>query len=87
MGVANILFGLFIIAGVLIGSVFVVNYYSSQPANVDTFGNTPTATQNDTAGIIINGTATGVNAEGGLLVFVAALLCFAILALYVFKRY
>ena len=86
MGVANILFGLIIIVGVVVGSLFAVNYYSTQSNTSDTYGNVPTAANNLTTDTIINASSTGTSAESGLVIFIAALFVFGIISLYVFKR-
>jgi len=86
MGVANILFGLIIITGVVVGSIFAVNYYSTQSASVDTYGNVPTAANNLTTDTIVNASGTGTQAESALVIFIAVLFVFGIISLYVFKR-
>lgn len=87
MGIGNILFGAMIIVAVVIGSIFAMNYYSNQPVNTDSYGNAPTTANNNTANMVVNGTASGTNAESGLLIFVAVLLILAIIAYFAFKRY
>lgn len=87
MGVGNILFSAMIIVAVIVGSLFAMNYYSTLPVNADSYGNTPTAGNNNTANMVVNGTAAGTSAESGFLIFVAVLLVLAIIAYFAFKRY
>jgi hypothetical protein len=86
MGVANILLGFIIIMAVVVGSVFSVNYYSNQTVTTDTYGNAPSVSNNATALAVVNGSATGTQAEGGLVIFVAVLFVFGIIAYYAFGR-
>lgn len=76
-----------IIVAVIVGSLFAMNYYSSPSKTIDSYGNAPTAANNNTANVVVNATATGTSAESGLLIFVAVLLVLAIIAYFAFKRY
>ena len=86
MNAFGIIFGVFVVAVVVVGSVFAASYFSSSGTVTDSYGNTVTAANNNTIGMATNVSATGTSVESGFLIFVAALVGVAFVWYFATKR-
>lgn len=87
MSIPSFLLAIGVIAAVVVGSLFAVNYYASKNTITDSYSNTVTDANNQTIGVVSNVSSTGTNVESGFFIFIAVAFVFAGIGYFATKRH